>query len=250
MFTIGKLFGFFVLPPGFFIIVLTIISFFLFKKSKRLSLIIAFTAFFLYIISTKSFSNILLSALETDYYANDIPSDIDSITVLGGGSKETVVNNKKIYSLTSDSLNRINKAFFIWKNHKVPIILSGGAIFGSSKAEALIMADYLTSMGVNMENIITDTLSRNTKENAKNIETIVTENQFKKTVLITSGYHLKRSIILFKKRNINFIPSASDIIISEKNFSISDLMPESYSLYLSSIAFHEYAGIIYALLCK
>lgn len=65
------------------------------------------------------------------------------------------------------------------------------------QSEAEVMAKILNELKIHEEVIFLDDKSLDTFENAKNIAAMVQEKDFKNIVLVTSAYHMPRSVILF-----------------------------------------------------
>lgn len=84
------------------------------------------------------------------------------IVVLGGGVER---NTKAGDNLSDATLRRLLTGVQIYQKTKMPILVTGGSLTGL-RPEAMIMKDYLVSLGVPEEKITVEDRSRNTYENA------------------------------------------------------------------------------------
>ena len=62
--------------------------------------------------------------------------------------------------------------------------------------------------------------------------------------LVTSDYHMPRSIYLFNQFSSKPIPAPAQFNIDRK-YDIMDFFPKANNLNKTDIAFHEYFGLIY-----
>ncbi len=95
---------------------------------------------------------------------------------------------------------RVEGGIKLYKEGKVSKLLVSGGIGFKAKnkdIEAYKMKEYLLSKGIPEEDIIVEDKSRDTKENM--INSIKLIDSYNKIVIITSDFHLKRSLKLFKK---------------------------------------------------
>ena len=123
------------------------------------------------------------------------------------------------------------------------IILSGGGLF-DPVPNAKIMADVALSIGVDKEDLVLESVSKDTKDEAGLIQKIVGKDQF---ILVTSASHMPRSVSLFKKYGMHPIPAPTDFVV-KKHQRVSPAMffPSASDLYKTERAFHEYLGIAWA----
>jgi len=140
--------------------------------------------------------------LEKDYTSSSCKGDI--IVILGGG----VYGNGE---LSEDTFKRAVKGYLIYKETGLPVVVSGGKLNEKMPFEADILANTLIQLGVDNKSIFKDKDSRDTIENAQFTKKILEEHHFKSVILVTSAYHMKRSLYLFRKVGIeNVCPQATD----------------------------------------
>jgi len=236
-FFLKKLLSLILLPPTLFIILFLIIA--IISKRRVVSLLAFFGAFGLYLLSVEPVKDMLYKPLEESY---PVPREVqaDALVVLGGGSYNTGI-------LKEDSMKRLLTGFILHKRYGLPIILSGGASIGKLP-EAEVMKQVLEELGVDKKEIITEVRSRDTFENAKYVKEICKERNFKKIVLITSAYHMRRAVETFRKAGLETIPYPTDFK-QDKSYNLYSFIPRMSVLNDSYKALREHlGGLAYSML--
>jgi len=165
------------------------------------------------------------------------------IVVLGGGH----VTDPKIpvtSQLTSASLARTIEAIRL--HRRIPgskLIVSGGKGF-DIHAVAETMANTAHALGVRLEDIVLESESQDTADEAQLIKPIVGNDAF---ILVTSAIHMPRSMALFEKLGMRPIPAPADYAAPGRQaLSPDDFFPSPYRLSDSHSALHEYLGIVWS----
>jgi len=231
------------LLPGVFIFVLLIsgLVFFVLRKKIGKILIIAAIIFY-YFFSISPVADLVISPLENQYKNKEQRlSDVENIVLLIGGVKkgDLPISSK----LGESSLFRTVKAVEIYfqAEHKPTIIISGSDPISSSSRPAEEIAKFIQSFNVSKENILLEEKSKNSYQSAKEIKKIIGDESF---ILITSAYHLPRSVYIFRKMGLDPIPVPADFK-AEENYNILDFFPDPGNLKKCDLAFHEYFGLLY-----
>jgi uncharacterized SAM-binding protein YcdF (DUF218 family) len=102
-----------------------------------------------------------------------------------------------------------------WANS---IVFSGAAQDKSGPSNATVMRERAIAAGVPAASIYTEEEAATTEENALNTHTIFENNNFSKVILVTSGYHQRRSELEFKKQNQN-IEVLNHPLLHDKDWS-------------------------------
>jgi uncharacterized SAM-binding protein YcdF (DUF218 family) len=82
-------------------------------------------------------------------------------------------------------------------------------IIGKEVKEALVLEKLCIDLGIPKNDLIIETNSRNTRENAVFTKEIL-KNYNQKTLLITSAFHMRRAAGCFKKAGFNFDMFSAD----------------------------------------
>ena len=128
------------------------------------------------------------------------------------------------------------------------IIISGGsaAILSKEPLEADSLKKEFVLSGVKVQDIIIDHSSRNTYENALFTKRLTDSLHLKPPfALVTSAFHMPRSLMVFKKQNINVVPVTSSYIIVNKTLAIDQLiLPNPKVLSDWEVIIKEWIGIM------
>jgi len=122
-------------------------------------------------------------------------------------------------------------------------VLSGGYAT-STTATADIMKNLLIEFGVNPKDIMVDSKSNDTNQNALNTALICKEHNFKTIILVTSAYHMKRAVFLFKKTKLTVMPYPTDYK-ENYHYNFYSYFPALSNLTESSEALREDLGYVY-----
>ncbi|HOJ70289.1 MAG TPA: YdcF family protein [Syntrophorhabdaceae bacterium] len=243
LFFLKKLITYSIVPPGIIIILLILSAIFL---RKRLRFFIIIVALAIYALSIEPVKDIFIIPLEDAYKPpsiNDVKS-CDAYVVLGGGINENAPGLDGEGQLSNDSLPRVVEAYRLYIRHKRPIILSGGKVYGI-KEEAEIAKKFLISLGVDETYIITEGKSRDTHENALFVKEILEKKGVKKAVLITSAFHMKRSVQLFRRYFPQILPYPTGYRTSRSVYTVMSYMPDAGNITYIAYSLKEYMGILF-----
>jgi uncharacterized SAM-binding protein YcdF (DUF218 family) len=161
------------------------------------------SAVLLAICGFSPFGNWLLYPLEQRFPPWDAGRGApDGIVVLGGGI-DTEVSAAHRTAMFSSSAGRIIAAAEL--AHRYPrarIIYSGGnanLISDDTAKEADYVVAVFESLGIGKDRVTLERRSRNTFENAEFSKDLAAPEAGKRWLLVTSAYHMPRSIAIFRK---------------------------------------------------
>lgn len=185
----------------------------------------------------------LLNHLES---SNVMPVKVDwgktnAIILLGAGTVKVL--NGDLIKPTSISYSRIDEAARLYNSckksgNKCVVIISGGDPLKNGKSEAEVYQSELYDYGVAPLDIILESKSLNTYQNAKFTNEILKSSHYDRIVLVTSGIHIKRAVLDFSHFGINVIPAPSDYISPTMS-----IIPFGYNFAVTDYALHECVGI-------
>lgn len=246
MLVLKKILASIILPPGIFIILLIGSGLWLFNQKQRKSGVINFIiAGLVWVLSISPVSNMMLQLLESDFYFSKA-SHGDVIILLGERVDSSAPGVYGVGSPSEMMLARIIAAANLQRKTNVPLIISHGQEEKTAVIKVAIIERYLVELGVPSDLIILEGESRNTFENASYSHKICIEKGFKHPIVVTSAYHLKRSVLSFEKVGMNVIPVPSNFLSWEKReFGWESVLPGHEHLRHSSIAAKEFMGLIF-----
>jgi len=145
--------------------------------------------------------------------------------------------------------DRLLQAIELYKKGKIrKIIFTGGSgsLIYKDKKEAPLAKRYLLTIGIPEQDIIIESESKNTRENAVNTKHLVDSLSIKgKLLLITSGFHMRRAIACFEKAGIHVDSYSTDRYSGKRKFLFDHLfIPNSQSLEVWDLLIHEITGYI------
>lgn len=154
----------------------------------------------------------ILSFLENRFpQPMEIQEDVKGIIILGGSFdlQVSVARQKTCYNLAAGRIIE-----FLQVAHKyphLPVLFSGaGAVDNPYANESANMQKLLESLGFDMSRVHFENKSKTTIENAKLSYELVKPAPGDKWLLVTSAYHMPRSVGLFRGAGWNVIPYPVD----------------------------------------
>jgi uncharacterized SAM-binding protein YcdF (DUF218 family) len=206
---------------------------------------------FCYLLAIEPVQDLLLSPLEDRYppLAVDARSKeqldgVDALVILGGGTVQgSPEAGEGRDSLAPAALKRLVYGFSLKEIFTGDYVLAGGKVFDyGQEAEAQVAAELLRSLGLDPERIVTETESRNTWQNARNV---AEDFGYHKIILVTSAYHIPRSVFCFEKNGIAVIPAPTDYYVNRnKQYDLFSFLPSMSAFWGTWIALHEYMGLL------
>lgn len=149
------------------------------------------------------FGEVILRPLEAQYPRSPTLTQLDGIIVLGG-AEEIGANFQWGGEQANEAGERLVEAAILALKHPdVPLVFTGGvASFKEgdiSTAPSDMARNLWVALGVAPDRIILEQASRNTSENATMSRDLVAPKPGETWVLVTSAYHMPRSIQTFER---------------------------------------------------
>lgn len=238
------LYSTFLFPPGIIIVAMLALAVYLYRQKLRAANIVVAVTLFFYIFTISFVSDRLIGSLEGAYRP---PANVngDVIVMLGGGATLDTPNVHGFGHLSGFAANRLLTSAQLYHMLHVPILISGGKVLDTTGSEADIAKVILMGLGVPEEQIIPENKSLNTTENAKFTKGLLQERGFTKPILVTSAFHMKRSVMQFHKVDLAVTPYPTDYQTNvETRFQPHQLWPSAVALMDASLALKEYLGIL------
>ncbi len=146
-----------------------------------------------------------------------------------------------------NSGDRFVQAFTLYKNQKIRKILISGAsprkLAQIGRGEGKEAKKFLVAWGVPEEDIILEEAARNTRENAFYTEKILSD-QFpgQRYLLLTSSFHMKRSLACFEKVGLNIDTYPVDFYGGDYTFKWDFWIPEPDAIASFNLVWREWVG--------
>ena len=162
--------------------------------------------------------------------------EADAIVLLGGSmGAET---NLSSYAEMWSGADRVWQAARLYKAGKAQKVIATGN--GARDSTLPLLKDF----GMPSECVLFHD-ARNTEEEAKLVEGM----GYKKILLVTSAWHMKRARLMFEKYapSVEVVCAPADFensIVAARPFSFSDFLPDPGVFMGNSVALHEWVGIV------
>jgi uncharacterized SAM-binding protein YcdF (DUF218 family) len=248
MFVLQKILNFIIFPPSVFIIILLIALYFNNKSRRKTAFIIIADIILLYMLSIEPVKNLILAPLENYAAPIDLKEKHGAgyIVVLGGGSINSSPEEMGGGSLESDALKRALHGVYLSGVFKVPVIFSGGKLAEDQiESEADIAVKTMRRFTSEKTVLIKEGQSRTTLENAEFIKSRFNPGR---VILVTSAYHMRRSLYLFNRAGIDCIPAPADYKIDRSGYNFTSFLPKTGEMDDIYKGLKEYVGLLFYML--
>jgi uncharacterized SAM-binding protein YcdF (DUF218 family) len=171
----------------------------------------------------------------------------DAIVLLGGGAMTLTAGGVTLGQLTQTSALRALEAARVYRlMGKTLVIASGGIPYPEIqlKPESEMLRDALVQAGVAPADIVQESASRTTRDQARMIRPLLPLRGARRFVLVTSPPHMRRALAAFQAEGLDPVPSVSRMR-SEHLASPPFFLPNDESLYFSDLAIYSYAAWVY-----
>ena len=160
--------------------------------------------------------HILLRPLEDQFPRP--PADMaapDGIIVLGGGMNEIMLRDRNALVLSAEGGRMTDTVMLARRFPKARVVFTGGSaalVVNTGITESDAARQFFIAMGLPAERLAFEEKSRNTDENAQFTRDLVQPKPGERWLLVTSAFHLPRSVALFRKAGFDVIPWPSDYV--------------------------------------
>lgn len=243
-FIVSKVLLYLILPPASLLLIM-LAGFILLRWHRSAGrALVAAGMVFLYGLSLNPVADRLIRPLEASYRPlPEGPVKADAIVVLGGGARDLswVPAGPEP---SEGSLERLVGAVALARKHHLPLVITGGSgeTTPGDVREADAMADAAVRLGIPAQDIVIEKRSRNTWENAEAVAKLL---QGRTIVLITSAFHMPRSVGMFKKQGFTVLPAPAGYRSQTRHGSYIGYLPQAAALATSSTAIAEYFSLFW-----
>lgn len=171
----------------------------------------------------------------------------DGAIVLGGIGQIDMRLEKINFGTSGDRLFQVLPYYFNGRIKKIIFTGGSGSIEFPEKKEAVYVKKYLKSISVPDSAIVIESNSRNTYENAVFTKKIMDSLNLKGSyLLVTSAYHMPRSLAVFKKAGYtNLTPYITNKVSGERRLTPDHLLiPSIDALFSLHFLIHEWVGYL------
>ncbi len=247
-FSLSKILWFFTDPGNLFLILLVLATVLLRTRWRRAGRkLLGGVVIAGIVVAILPFGKWSMLPLENRFaLARNLPDRIDGVVVLGGVVDQFVTRARGQVSLTGGVERLIEMAILARRYPKATLVFSGGSgrLDRQDLKEADVLGPLLDILGVARKRVVFERMSRNTYENARFTYDLVKPKQGENWVLITSAFHMPRSVGSFRKAGWTVIPYPVDYnFTGNENFRLSFNFLSGLS-YLGK-GLHEWLGLLF-----
>ena len=247
-FVLSKTLGFMLLPTNLLIGIGLLGAILMVTRFASLGRKLVIAAVLLLVICGLSpLGNLLLYPLESRFPAWDASRGAPDGIVVLGGSIEPNLSAAHGTAVVSGASDRIITAVALARRYpNARVVFSGGSgnLVSNDAREADFAGAIFESLGISKSRLIMERHSRNTVENAEFSKALVAPKQGERWLLVTSAFHMPRSVGLFRKAGFAVEPYPVDWRVGGPDdlFSFTNIAVDG--LGRTDIAVREWMGLI------
>ena len=216
-------------------------------RRRTAAVLLAFGLIWLWSWSAPLTGNAVIDSLSSRYPPQraETSPEAGAIVVLGGGIRP--VSGDLIYPDIDAAADRFLHAARLYHAGKAPlIVVSAGNPWSEPhmQSEADASRVLLNALGVPQNVIVTESDSRNTRQNAIFTAGLVADRGIRRILLVTSAWHMPRAVAAFRQTALEVIPAAADYAYIDPAPLILMILPQADGLALSTRALKEYLGLL------
>lgn len=166
----------------------------------------------------------------------------NAIVVLGVGTSRVAATGE--VGPTVFAGGRLTEGYTLYRACKqsgndCKLIVSGGDPFRNGMTEAAAYGEVLLGMGVDRSDLMLETRSFNTWQNAQFVQPMLKAYAPQRVVLVSSAVHLRRAQKFFEHFGIDALPVRADYMDARLTW-----FPNGWNMSLTEAALHEYVGVL------
>lgn len=193
-------------------------------------------------------SNPLLRLLEDAYPPIRVPDcpPADAVVVLGGNihaeSPAAAID-------WNEAADRFQRGVELIQAGKAPfLVFTAAAIpWRPTITEGSLLRDEAIRRGIPPQQIVlTENLVENTSGEAAELKSLMTRRAWRRIILVTSAFHMRRSMRLMRAAGVNAIPFPADYLTHRQQpLEAIDFLPQAESVKNTEIVARETIGLLF-----
>lgn len=246
-FYLSKIFWIFAQPINFIGLTMGIALLATLLRWRRTGLAALVTGFAVLALSTwTSLGALMLHPLEDRFVRPDPPpAEIAGIIVLGGGFEGSVNRARGGYELNASGDRFVEAAVLARRYPAARVVVTGGSgsLVLDGEADGDTAPRLLRALGVEPARLVLENRSRDTYENAVFTKELVGPQPGETWLLVTSAFHMPRSMGLFRKAGFDVVAWPADYRTSGQEHAGAAQDNFSDSLQNTTVAIREWIGL-------
>ena len=190
--------------------------------------------------------NIMVLPLEQRFARPELPAGAVGIIVLGGFEQASVARARQ-QLVTNEAAERLTETLLLAR--RLPgarVIFTGGdgTLVRREGSAAAMIGGYLRSVGIEPGRIVLEDQSRTTYENALYLKAMLAPKPGERFVLVTSAFHMPRSVGVFRQQGFDVVPWPVDYRTSGPHEAFEGFSSIVGGLERVDFAFREWVGLV------
>ena len=190
----------------------------------------------LLLFSIEPVANAILYSMEHDAPSTYRPDATYDVIVLLGGVTDEDVTDENGQPAYNENVERVLMTHRLLRDGKARFVIASGG-----SGEGALLAEQIRDWGIEPERIVVEGDARNTREIAVYSAAIVKQRGWKKVLLVTSAFHMKRALGCFVAAGLHPDTRSTDFHEYSSRYSLS-WQPRANHLSGSTGALREYVG--------
>jgi uncharacterized SAM-binding protein YcdF (DUF218 family) len=247
LFYLSKIFWFLIQPLNLaiFLLALSILVGWLgWRKLRGFTLVLSFLI--LALSAWTSLGALMLNPLEERFPRPPLPDNVAGIIVLGGGFEGAINLARGGYDVNGGGDRFLEAAVLARRFPDAKVVVSGGTgtMVLDGEGDVDTAPKLFAALGIPSNRLILERDSRNTYENVENLRQLVAPGPDETWLLVTSAFHMPRSMGLFRKAAFPVLPWPVDYRTSgREGIGVMRDNPAD-SLQTTTTALREWIGLI------
>ncbi|OJF95072.1 YdcF family protein [Pararhizobium antarcticum] len=216
-----------------------------FERTRGFFSAVAVTLLFLTLFtSTGSYA---LQALENRFpRPQNPPNSVSCVIILGGAFENEVMATRGglEFNQSADRFIEGLRLARLYPDARILVSGGDGSFSGAYEGDAQASTTFFSTFGIDPARLIRDETSRTTFENAANTKDLLERNALSNCLLVTSAFHMPRSVGLFRKLGIPVVPWPTDYRTSGRVSLWPDFSQPSLNAQLTTTALREWTGLL------
>lgn len=189
---------------------------------------------------------LMASGLQAGYSADAVirPAQATAVVLLGGGTETVVDGPSRSVEVAPLAYGRVVKSLQLYRECKRVntvcfLLVTGGDPEHHGASEAAVYGAALRQMGMDPADLVLEERSFNTFQNAEYTAPLLQSHKVDQVLLVTSGVHLRRSLLYFAHFGVVARPVRADHVHPG-----TVPLPSSFNFLIADLVLHEYAGVV------
>lgn len=229
-----------------FLLILAGIASMLLHRRRRAIVLISVAALVQGLLGFTSLGYVLIQPLEDRFAAPEaLAGEVGTIVMLGGATMARPSTARQIAELNQGG-DRLTTTLWLAQLYpQARIVLSGGGglFSGDTKSEAETVRRFMVGFGIGEDRLVLEEDSRNTAENAAFTKAALADADGA-IVLVTSAFHMPRSVGLYRAAGIDVVPWPTDYRSTGTQGFGLDLANPNQNLDTATTAIREWIGLL------